>query len=59
MNLDEMKFPMDIPGLSTDEARQLAYELRKFLIKSVSKTGGHLASNLVGFLLFGIIIASS
>ena len=46
MNLDEMKFPMDISGLSTDEARQLAYEIRKFLIKSVSKTGGHLASNL-------------
>lgn len=46
MNLEEMNFPTDISGLSTDEARQLAYEIRKFLIKSVSKTGGHLASNL-------------
>lgn len=46
MNLDEMKFPTDISGLSLDETRQLAYEIRKFLIKSVSKTGGHLASNL-------------
>lgn len=46
MNLDEMKFPADLSKLSTDEARHLAYEIRKFLIKSVSKTGGHLASNL-------------
>lgn len=46
MNLDEMNFPADISGFSTDELRQLAYEIRKFLIKSVSKTGGHLASNL-------------
>lgn len=46
MNLDEIKLPDDIPSLSTEEARLLAYELRKFLIKSVSKTGGHLASNL-------------
>ncbi|MBQ7986603.1 MAG: 1-deoxy-D-xylulose-5-phosphate synthase, partial [Clostridia bacterium] len=46
MNLDEIKLPDDIPSLSTEEARLLAYEIRKFLIKSVSKTGGHLASNL-------------
>ncbi|MBR5809161.1 MAG: 1-deoxy-D-xylulose-5-phosphate synthase, partial [Clostridia bacterium] len=46
MNLDEIKLPDDIPSLSTEEARLLAYELRKFLIKSVSRTGGHLASNL-------------
>ena len=46
MNLDEMKFPTDISELSINETRQLAYEIRKFLIKSVSKTGGHLASNL-------------
>jgi len=46
MNLDELKLPDDIPALSTNNARLLAYEIRKFLIKSVSKTGGHLASNL-------------
>lgn len=46
MNLDEIKLPEDIPALSTNDARLLAYEIRKFLIKSVSKTGGHLASNL-------------
>ena len=44
MTFDEMNFPADISGLSTEEIRQLAYEIRKFLIKSVSKTGGHLAS---------------
>ncbi len=46
MNLDEIKLPDDIPALSANDARLLAYEIRKFLIKSVSKTGGHLASNL-------------
>lgn len=46
MNLDEIKLPDDISGLSIDDARHLAYEIRKFLIKTVSKTGGHLASNL-------------
>ena len=46
MNLDEIKLPDDIPTLSTSEAKLLAYEIRKFLIKTVSKTGGHLASNL-------------
>lgn len=46
MNLDEMNFPTDISEFSTEDLRQLAYEIRKFLIKSVSKTGGHLASNL-------------
>lgn len=46
MNLDDLRLPEDLPGLSPEEMKQLAYEIRKFLIKSVSKTGGHLASNL-------------
>ncbi len=46
MNINELNLPKDIRNLSTDELKQLAYEIRKFLIKSVSKTGGHLASNL-------------
>lgn len=46
MNLDELTLPDDIPELSNDDLRHVAYEIRKFLIKSVSKTGGHLASNL-------------
>ena len=46
MLIEEIKSPDFIRDLSAGELRELAYEIRKFLIKSVSKTGGHLASNL-------------
>lgn len=36
----------DIKGLNIEQLNQLSREIREFLIKSVSKTGGHLASNL-------------
>ena len=36
----------DIKRLSDEELNCLASELRSFLVDSVSKTGGHLASNL-------------
>ena len=36
----------DIKKLSDEELNCLAGELRNFLVNSVSKTGGHLASNL-------------
>ncbi len=35
-----------IKSMSIRELNQFAYEIRKFLIDNVSKTGGHLASNL-------------
>lgn len=38
--------PEDIKKLRIDELRQLAKEIRTFLVQSVSQTGGHLASNL-------------
>ena len=38
--------PEYVKKLSLDEKKQLASEIRLFLIESVSKTGGHLASNL-------------
>lgn len=38
--------PFDLRQLSKDQLVTLAEELRTFLIDSVSKTGGHLASNL-------------
>lgn len=44
--LDFIESPRDIKNLSVDELDQLAGEIRAFLIKSVSHTGGHLASNL-------------
>lgn len=36
----------DIKKLSADELDTLCAEIREFLIKNVSQTGGHLASNL-------------
>lgn len=44
--LKDIKSPDDIKSLSDTELQTLAFEIRKFLIESVSRTGGHLASNL-------------
>ncbi|MBU0689395.1 MAG: 1-deoxy-D-xylulose-5-phosphate synthase [Gammaproteobacteria bacterium] len=44
--LDTINSPEDLRKLSRDQLPQLADELREFLIESVSKTGGHLSSNL-------------
>ena len=44
--LDELKFPDDLKKISDTDAEKLASEIREFLIKNVTKTGGHLASNL-------------
>lgn len=46
MLIEDIKSPEFIKDLSNNELRELAYEIRKFLVNSVSKTGGHLASNL-------------
>jgi 1-deoxy-D-xylulose-5-phosphate synthase len=44
--LDQIHSPSDLRRLSKEELKPLAKELRDFLIKSVSQTGGHLSSNL-------------
>ncbi len=44
--LNEVNSPDDIKKLSMVEMEELAEEIREFLIKSISQTGGHLASNL-------------
>lgn len=44
--LEQIKNPNDIKNLNIQELNFLAQELRTFLIESISKTGGHLASNL-------------
>ena len=44
--LESINSPDDLRGLTTDELQTLAEELRSFLIENVSRTGGHLASNL-------------
>ena len=44
--LDRLSFPEDLKKLNDNEYVTLSDEIREFLIDSVSKTGGHLASNL-------------
>jgi 1-deoxy-D-xylulose-5-phosphate synthase len=44
--LDTIGDPADLRRLERKQLPQLALELREFLIESVSKTGGHLSSNL-------------
>ena len=44
--LNTIKFPDGLKKLKREELPLLAEEIREFLINSVSKTGGHLASNL-------------
>ncbi len=44
--LNKINDPADLRALSRAELRTLADELRSYLLESVSKTGGHLSSNL-------------
>ena len=44
--LDQIEGPGDIKKLSPNEWDSLAEEIRRFLVRKVSMTGGHLASNL-------------
>jgi 1-deoxy-D-xylulose-5-phosphate synthase len=44
--LNEINSPDDIKKLDIRQLELLSEEIRRFLIEKVSKTGGHLASNL-------------
>lgn len=44
--LDTINTPLDLKALSMDQLVEFAKEIRRFIIRSVSQTGGHLASNL-------------
>jgi 1-deoxy-D-xylulose-5-phosphate synthase len=44
--LDEINSPQDIKKLSIEELPSLAEEIRRIIIDTISKTGGHLASSL-------------
>lgn len=46
MFLEKIQSPSDIKQLSTQELKELAYEIRERLIKVTAATGGHLAPNL-------------
>ncbi|MBC7956899.1 MAG: 1-deoxy-D-xylulose-5-phosphate synthase, partial [Cytophagales bacterium] len=44
--LNTIQSPADLRRLSRPELKQLAVELRDYVLQSVSQTGGHLSSNL-------------
>lgn len=46
MNIFDIEGPQSIKSCSIHELEELAAEIRSFLISNISKTGGHLSSNL-------------
>ena len=44
--LDNINEPNDIKNIPEDKLYELGREIRRYLIKTVSTNGGHLASNL-------------
>ena len=46
MILETIHSPEDVKKLDKHQLPQLCAEIREFLVQSVSRTGGHLASNL-------------
>lgn len=46
VSLSELELPSDLKKLSLQQCKYLCADIRNLLISTVSKTGGHLASNL-------------
>ena len=46
VQLKSLELPYDLKKLTVDQCMDLCKEIRSILIKTVSRTGGHLASNL-------------
>lgn len=46
MDLNSIENPKFLENLNNKELKSLCEDIRKFLIENISKTGGHLASNL-------------
>ena len=44
--LNSINQPSDLKKLNHKQVEQLCSEIRSFLLENISKTGGHLASNL-------------
>ncbi len=44
--LEKINSPKDLKQLNIQEKKQLAEEIRKYILKVISENGGHLASNL-------------
>ena len=46
VTLDQIQSPSDLRTLGRRDLKEVADQLREFVLQSVSKTGGHLSSNL-------------
>ncbi|GAB2888680.1 1-deoxy-D-xylulose-5-phosphate synthase [Paralcaligenes sp. KSB-10] len=46
VSLDQIQSPADLRPLGRRELKEVAAQLREFVLQSVSRTGGHLSSNL-------------
>ena len=46
MKITDIQSPDQIKSMSTKQLQELADDIRMFLIGSISRTGGHLSSNL-------------
>ena len=44
--LDRINQPNDIKNIDSSDYKRLAWEIRRVIVKNVSRTGGHLSSNL-------------
>ena len=44
--IEKINSAEDVKKLNIEEQKQLAEEIRKYILEIVSKNGGHLASNL-------------
>ncbi len=46
MHIEKIQSPADLRALDNDQLLELCEEIREFLVDAVSRTGGHLGSNL-------------
>ena len=46
MDIEKIDFKKELKNMDALQMQELSKEIRKFLVKKVSATGGHLASNL-------------
>ena len=46
MHIEKIQSPADLRALDDDQLLELCEEIREFLVDAVSRTGGHLGSNL-------------
>ena len=46
MDIEKIDLKKELANMDVPQMQELSEEIRKFLVKKVSATGGHLASNL-------------